>query len=278
MIAIGGWNDTAGFSAGAADNTTRARYAKNVAAMLDSVGADGVGMERSFLHLPPCLSRISRMRIMIWLSKTDIDWEYPGVDGQDDKQIPILDKVSEITAFPLLLQGIREAIGKDKLLSVAVPGLKGDMIAYTSEQGPNIWPSVDFVNAMTYDLMNRRSSVTKHHTSVRESLETVNNYITIGLDPAKLNLGFAYYAKYFTTDPRSDCATHPIGCRVVPSVNLDGSDNGKSGDFTFETGNMSPPPPNLHTSTDGSCGFAKATKCPDGQCCSPWEHWWVKTF
>lgn len=43
MIAIGGWGDTAGFFEGAKDNTTRARYAKNVAAMLDSLGADGVG-------------------------------------------------------------------------------------------------------------------------------------------------------------------------------------------------------------------------------------------
>jgi chitinase len=47
MIAIGGWGDSSGFSAGATDNTTRARYAKNVAAMLDSVGFDGVGTGNS---------------------------------------------------------------------------------------------------------------------------------------------------------------------------------------------------------------------------------------
>ena len=43
LIAIGGWGDTSGFSAGAKDNNTRATYAKNVAAMLKSTGADGVG-------------------------------------------------------------------------------------------------------------------------------------------------------------------------------------------------------------------------------------------
>jgi len=43
MIAIGGWGDTAGFSAGAKDDASRTLYAKNVAAMLNSVGADGVG-------------------------------------------------------------------------------------------------------------------------------------------------------------------------------------------------------------------------------------------
>jgi chitinase len=43
MIAIGGWGDTSGFSEGAKDDASRARYAKNVAAMLDSNGFDGVG-------------------------------------------------------------------------------------------------------------------------------------------------------------------------------------------------------------------------------------------
>jgi chitinase len=43
MIAIGGWGDTAGFSDGAKDDTTRKRFAKNVAAMLDANNFDGVG-------------------------------------------------------------------------------------------------------------------------------------------------------------------------------------------------------------------------------------------
>ncbi|KAJ9403598.1 CAZyme family GH18 [Paecilomyces variotii] len=240
MIAIGGWGDTSGFSAGAKDDASRTLYAKNVAAMLESVGADGV----------------------------DIDWEYPGGNGQDYKQIPNSDKVSEIQTYPLFLQALRKAVGKDKLISIAVPGLHRDMIAFTNETGSKIWPSVDFVNVMSYDLMNRRDNVTKHHTSIQGSLQSVNNYTAIGLDPAKVNLGIAYYAKWFTTDPSSDCATHPIGCKVVSLENPDGSDNGKSGALTFEKANMAPPPSGLKTSTDGTCGFDKGTKCPSGQCCS----------
>lgn len=51
MIAIGGWGDNAGFSTAAASETSRSTYAKNVAAMVDSMGYDGVG-ERvlSLLH------------------------------------------------------------------------------------------------------------------------------------------------------------------------------------------------------------------------------------
>lgn len=147
------------------------------------------------------------------------------------------------------------------------------MIAFTNETGSKIWPSVDFVNVMSYDLMNRRDNVTKHHTSIQGSLQSVNNYTAIGLDPAKVNLGIAYYAKWFTTDPSSDCATHPIGCKVVSLENPDGSDNGKSGALTFEKANMAPPPSGLKTSTDGTCGFDKGTKCPSGQCCSQYGSW-----
>ena len=49
LIAIGSWGDRAGFSQGAKTKESRALYAKNVAAMLDSVGADGVGE----IYLPP---------------------------------------------------------------------------------------------------------------------------------------------------------------------------------------------------------------------------------
>jgi chitinase len=43
MVAIGGWGDTKGFSEGAKDDASRARYAKNVATMIEDLGIDGVG-------------------------------------------------------------------------------------------------------------------------------------------------------------------------------------------------------------------------------------------
>jgi chitinase len=84
----------------------------------------------------------------------------------------------------------------------------GDMIAYTKENGPKIWSSVDYINVssslsfndqslkesrltyfkvMSYDLMNRRDTVTKHHTSVVDSAEVVENYLAIGAPPEKMN-------------------------------------------------------------------------------------------
>lgn len=205
MIAIGGWGDSAGFSAGAKDETTRKQYAKNVAAMLDANGFDGV----------------------------DIDWEYPGGNGDDYKTTPNKDKVDEIETYPKFLSAIREAIG-NKTLSIAVPGRLQDMIAFTKEQGPKIFETVDMVNVMSYDLMNRRDNHTFHASDVAGSLETINAYLDIGAKPEQLNLGFAYYAKWFETDPNSDCDEHPLGCATVKLENSDGSDTGKSGAVTFE--------------------------------------------
>lgn len=76
---------------------------------------------------------------------------YVGGNGADYKQIPNSEKVGEITAFPLFLKEIKAAIG-EKELSIAVPGLERDMLAFTPEQSPKIWETVDFVNIMTYDL------------------------------------------------------------------------------------------------------------------------------
>jgi chitinase len=93
----------------------------------------------------------------------DIDWEYPGGNGGDYKQVANSEKSYQVDAFPQFLAATRAAIG-DKILSIAVPGKQGkfhyqpkgylvtdwkyigDMIAYTKENGPKIWPSVDYIN------------------------------------------------------------------------------------------------------------------------------------
>ena len=176
------------------------------------------------------------------------------------------------------MQALRKALGKDKLISIAVPGKRGDMMAFTKENGPKIWPSVDMVNVMSYDMMNRRDNVTTHHSSVAGSLDTVHAYAETGLAPEKMNLGVAYYAKWFTTAKDAGCAESPLGCEVVPLEKPDGSDAGTSGVLTFEKGVMGAPPKELTETTDGTCGFAKKTKCPKGQCCSQYGSWYVFLF
>lgn len=88
---------------------------------------------------------------------------------------------------------------------------------------------------MTYDLMNRRSNETDHHTGVEGSMATVDTYIERGMTPGKMVLGFAFYAKWFTTQAGVECAG-PTGCPTAELETPDGADTGLSGAVTFEKG------------------------------------------
>ncbi|KAH6847039.1 glycoside hydrolase family 18 protein [Chaetomium sp. MPI-CAGE-AT-0009] len=206
QVAIGGWGDTDGFSAAALNDGTRKTFAENVARMVAATGADGI----------------------------DVDWEYPGGNGEDYKQVPNSAKAWEIGAYPLLLAELRAALGPDKLISAAVPGLTRDMLAFTCETVPQIMQHLDFLNVMTYDLMNRRDTVTKHHTGVELSLEAIDAYVSAGAAPQNLNLGFAFYTKYFKTEHDACTGPSPVGCPTLQLEDPDtGADLGRGGGFSW---------------------------------------------
>jgi GH18 family chitinase len=157
-------------------------------------------------------------------------------NGEDYKRIPNSAKEWEISAYPKLLTSIRHVIGPTKLLSAAVPGLPRDMLAFTSDTLPAISQSLDFFNVMTYDLMNRRDTVTRHHTGIDGSNTAVDAYIANGVPAGQVNLGFAFYVKWFRTDPSAstECARSPIGCRTVLMEDpTTGDDLGKAGAFSW---------------------------------------------
>ncbi|CAO2649548.1 Nn.00g069330.m01.CDS01 [Neocucurbitaria sp. VM-36] len=206
QVAIGGWGDTEGFSNASKTKESRLLFAGNVKAMLDATGADGV----------------------------DIDWEYPGGNGEDYKQHPNSEKGWQIEAYPKLLTEIRTAIGPSHIISAAVPGLPRDMMAFTPSTIPLIMESVDYLNIMAYDLMNRRDNVTKHHTGLQLSQEAINTYLERGLPPDKANLGLAFYVKWFKTAPDADCHMEPIGCRTeLMEDPITGADLGKTAGFSW---------------------------------------------
>ncbi|MCJ1437724.1 hypothetical protein MMC27_007111 [Xylographa pallens] len=215
MVAIGGWGDTSGFSQAAATDISRKLFAENVKAMVDATGADGI----------------------------DIDWEYPGLvlllcrslgNGEDYKTIPNVARTWEIDAYPKLLSEIRSALGPHRLISAAVPGLLRDMLAFTESTVPAISASLDFFNVMTYDLMNRRDNITKHHTGISLSLDAINAYAEHGVPTEKMNLGFAFYIKWYRADPNSSCDLHPIGCKTALMEDpVTGADLGNAGAFSW---------------------------------------------
>jgi GH18 family chitinase len=157
-------------------------------------------------------------------------------NGEDYKQIPNSERAWEVEAYPLLLADVRAALGPTTLISSAVPGLERDMMAFTPDTTPKMLSHLDFLNVMTYDMMNRRDTVTRHHTGVSLSMAAIDAYISRGAPPEKLNLGFAFYTKWFKTVHCED-NRHPIGC---PTLLLEdpvtGADMGRTGGFSWHDG------------------------------------------
>jgi len=157
MLSVGGWG-SGGFSEMASDALKRKAFAQACRYVVDAYGLDGI----------------------------DIDWEYPGSDAagiscsKDDK-----------ANYTLLMCDLRQALGNDKLLTIASPATVGFY-----EFG-EIMPYVDFVNVMAYDL-NRPPY---HHAALYRSKlsgsitadEGIRAHISGGVPPEKLILGVSFY-------------------------------------------------------------------------------------
>lgn len=152
-------------------------------------------------------------------------------------------KAWQIDAYPKLLSTLRRHLGSSKLITAAVPGLARDMLVFTPTTIPQILPSIDFLNIMTYDLMNRRDNRTLHHAGIQASLTSIDAYLDAGVPASKMNLGFAFYVKYFRTDAspegRKKCFeawkfNSGIGCPTgLMEDPKTGGDLGKTGGFSW---------------------------------------------
>jgi GH18 family chitinase len=131
------------------------------------------------------------------------------------------------------LAEVRSALGS-QIISAAVPGLPRDMLAFTNITVPQIKSSLDFLNIMTYDMVNRRDNATMHHTGVELSLQSINAYEKNGLAAQDMNLGFAFYIRWFRTDPQGGCDKNPIGCKTTLMEDpVTGADLGQAGAFAW---------------------------------------------
>lgn len=150
----------------------------------------------------------------------------------DYRIIPNGQREWEIDAYHLLLKELRETLGSDKILSIAVPGLERDLIAFTADTVPKIVDQVDFINIMTYDLINRRDKVVRHHSGIADSKAAVQRYLDRGLPRSMANLGLGYYVKWVMTEHCSK--ENVLGC---PTQLLEdpetGGDLGRTAAFSW---------------------------------------------
>ena len=164
LLSIGGWG-SGRFSEMAANEKNRKKFAHDCARVVKEFNLDGI----------------------------DIDWEYPTSNAGGISASP-----DDTHNFTLLMNDIRKAIGKKKLLTLASV-ISGKYIDFAA-----IEKTIDFVNIMAYDAGNPP----KHHAALYRSEmtgwgsgdEAVKAHHEAGMPFSKLVLGIPFYGRANKTE------------------------------------------------------------------------------
>ncbi|VUD40464.1 Chitinase A1 [Thalassocella blandensis] len=153
------------------------------------------------------------------LDGLDLDWEYPVVEGYPGHARSPDDKRN----FTLLVQGLRKSLGDDTLITFAAGGY--DEYLEQAIDWAEVMPAVDWVNLMSYDLVNGYSTVTGHHTpllSGGKAIESTDNAVAFLLKqnvPAnKIVIGAAFYARVWQHVTSGDNGLYQEGAKFLSSV------------------------------------------------------------
>lgn len=177
LISIGGWAWSENFSDAVFSDTSRKAFAISAADIVARYNLDGV----------------------------DIDWEYPGMPGEEDNVYRPEDRQNYTLMFKEIrrsLDTLQSMTGKKYLLTTAVGG-SPEYVAHTEM---NLCAQyLDYINLMTYDY---GSDVSAHHTNLFPSSDTggssakqtVDVFLKAGVPREKMVMGLAFYGKGSTVD------------------------------------------------------------------------------
>lgn len=180
LLSLGGWGGCEPCSDAFSTVEGRALFAKSAKELLQKYHADGV----------------------------DMDWEYPAIAGYPGHKFCSDDKQN----FTALIRELRNTLGNHYQISFAAGGFR--YYLQHSIEWEKVSKMVDFINVMSYDLVNGVSSVTGHHTALystpfqKESTDNAVKYLdSIGVPSEKIVIGAAFYAR---TWENVDSANHGL--------------------------------------------------------------------
>lgn len=169
LVSVGGWTWSGGFSDMALTPQSRKRFIDSAVAFLKRYQLDGL----------------------------DIDWEYPGQKGMDNKYRP--EDRENCTA---LLDELRAALGNEYLLTMATQAAD-EWLVHTDMAKAQV--DLDYINLMAYDQFGADSDpTTGHHAPLftspanpkqNSAATSINHYIAAGVPARKLVLGVPFYGK-----------------------------------------------------------------------------------
>ena len=173
VLSVGGWG-AGGFSTMAMTEEGRRAFAASCLEVVEQYGLDGI----------------------------DIDWEYPCSALAEIDYDP-KDKEN----YTLLLQALRDALGENRILSIAVGA--GEYFVEGTEMD-KVAQIVDYVQLMTYDMRNGFTRESGHHASLGLTKGDTSNTSTrgivemfheAGVPYERMVVGAAFYSRQFDGVP-----------------------------------------------------------------------------
>lgn len=174
ILSLGGWGGCETCSDAFFTGEGRKEFAKSVKELNDYFKTDGI----------------------------DLDWEYPTVrlDNDIDKNPVHKTAPEDKKNFTDLVRQLRKVLGKNATITFAAGGFQTYL--EKAVEWKEVMKEVDFVNMMTYDLVNGYATTTGHHTPLysnsfqRESTDNAVQYLLKnGVDSRKIIIGAAFYAR-----------------------------------------------------------------------------------
>jgi len=200
LVSIGGWSWSKGFSEAAMTEARRRAFVTSAIALVHRYDLDGL----------------------------DIDWEYPGLEGDNNPHRP-----EDGDHFVELAKALRQALdaeGRSRrrpLLLTCAAGAFPDALAHSGLD--RAWRSLDYVNLMTYDFrVQEVDRVTGHHANLylnpadTQKLSgdgAVTAFSAAGIPLDRLVLGMPFYGRAWVEVPEAADGLFQTG--VAPTARLD---------------------------------------------------------
>lgn len=175
LISLGGWTWSKNFSDAVLTDSSTRNFANSCIDILAKYNLDGV----------------------------DIDWEYPGMKGDNNKYRPE-DKEHYTLLFKYLREGLDSLtrLTNEKYLVTTAVGASQSYIDHTEMD--KVQQYADYINLMSYDYKGGSDTVSGHHTNLYSSPgdaagesadKSIQAFIAAGVPPEKLVMGIAFYGK-----------------------------------------------------------------------------------
>ena len=170
IVSLGGWGGCQTCTTVFSTDSGRQEFVQSTRELLDNFHADGI----------------------------DLDWEYPALENVPGYAYSPADKDN----FTAVVRLLRKTLGKKAEISFAAGGFTDYL--RTSIDWKQVAPLVNYINLMSYDLINGYAKQTGHHTALYsrpEQVESTDHAIrwldSAGVPLRKVAIGMAFYARVF---------------------------------------------------------------------------------